>query len=109
MVEDVKKLDFDALIADLQGQNEDSDSTQIEAIQGKIQAIQASLPLIKVMLEQNTCYGEDRQNGITALIGDRSGQWNSLTNKWSGDVVKLNINFPAIGSMAVEVKIAEFK
>lgn len=116
MIEDAKKLDFDALIADLQGQitdlqsqNEDLDPTQSEAIQGKIQAIQASLPLIKVMLEQNTCYGEDRQNGITALIGDRSGQWNLLTNKWSGDVVKLNINFPAFGSVTVEVKIAEFK
>ena len=116
MVEDVKNLDFQALIddfqsqiTDLQSQNEGLDPTQSEAIQGKIQAIQASLPLIKVMLEQNTCYGEDRQNGITALIGDRSGQWNLLTNKWSGDVVKLNINFPAFGSVTLEVKIAEFK
>jgi len=116
MVEDVKSLDFHALIddfqsqiADLQSQDEDPDPTQIEAIQGKIQAIQASLPLIKVMLEQNTCYGEDPQNGITALVSDRSGRWNLLTSKWSGDIIKLNISFPAIGSMVIEAKIAEFK
>ena len=124
---DVKSLDVDEAIAAIAAKitdlelkleelklEEEPNESRIMATESAIQscmttvaAIESATPLISELAAKKINYGQIPSEGIAVLVTNRSGRWDMRTDKWSGDVIHLDIRTPMI-VFSVEIKISEF-